>query len=127
MKYLRRLNESVHDNLSEIKSIISDLEEEYNITADFSEVNYYITSKRSTEALSITLENEIDHISIDNLIKPILIRLKSFADSIDCGVHIDPDCKSIEFFDVEEFINEYDGEEMSMIDIIIYNRKYGIY
>ncbi len=139
MKYLRRFKgivcESVYDNIPEIKSIISDLEEEYNLTIDISKVDYHISSKETKfysqkkespikKALSLTIEDENGFITMygDKSILPILRRLKLFADTINCDVHIDPDCKSRDFLDLEEFIGHYSDEELNMIDIIIYNK-----
>ena len=55
-------------------------------------------------------------------IRDCILRLNDYVKSVGYGIHIDPECKSKEFLTVEDFIDEWQYEDLTMIDIIIYNK-----
>lgn len=74
-------------------------------------------------AISIIISHGNDHfIDISKLLDYIM-RMKKISSTINCDIHIDPDNRSMEFLSVEDFISEYEYEEIEEMDIIIFDRK----
>ena len=107
--------------------IINDFEDEFEYDVVISDnITYHISSlypgesSKLKKGISIYIEGEPINI---NSILPILKRLNTFAETIDCNVHIDPidPNESEEFLTYQEFKDRYKGDELSRIDIIVYD------
>ena len=141
MKYLRKFNESderikrpsvrgrkkrIHDYIDDIKDIVLEIQD-MGYTVDINtSIQYHIEPSKSLDGIAITVDADpYDYFYLrgkEGNIKDCILRLNDYAKSIGCGVHIDPENKSKEFLTVKRFIEDWSGEELTMIDIIIYEK-----
>jgi hypothetical protein len=130
MKYLKRFesneNISIYDYVDDFKDIVQDISDNtnYEISTNY-ECKYYDYHNNSSvhNAISILINHGNDYfIDISKLLDYIM-RMKKISSTINCDIHIDPDNRSMEFLSVEDFISEYEYEEIVEMDIIIFDRK----
>ena len=124
------INENIiiYDYVDDFKDIVQDISDNtnYEIDANYEceyhdyHDDYHISVHN---AISININHGDDFfIDISKLLNYI-IRMKKISSTIDCDIHIDPDGKSMYFLSVEDFISQYEYEEIKEIDIIIFDRK----
>lgn len=127
MKYLKSFNEGVSsDIISDVKDIILEVQDMgYTIDINTS-IQYHIEASKSLDGISITIDADpYDFFYLrgkQGNIRDCILRLNDYVKSVGYGIHIDPECKSKEFLTVEDFIDEWQYEDLTMIDIIIYNK-----
>lgn len=123
MRYLKQYSEykifenSIADTVEDIILDIRDLGFYVDINKDIT----YNTNGQTKKGVSVMVENP-GIFRLDD-IKDCLLRLRSYVDSIGYDMHIDPDGKEMEFLTLEEFSDIYGGEELYMIDIILFEKK----
>jgi len=138
MKYLRKFNESkkrasvrgrkkrIFDYIDDIKDIVLEIQD-MGYTVDYNtSIQYHIEPSKSLDGISITIDADpYDFFYLrgkEGNIKDCILRLNDYVKSIGCGIHIDPENKSMEFLTVKRFIEEWSSEDLSMIDIIIFEK-----
>ena len=127
MKYLRKFNESIREHFDDIRDIVLEIQD-MGYTVDINtSIQYHIKSNKSLNGVSIVIDAEpYDFFYLrgkEGNIRDCILRLNDYAKSIGCGVHIDPENKEMEFLTVKEFLEVWEYEDLTMIDIIIYEKK----
>ena len=133
MKYLKsfsQLNESLSDKVSEsidinIKNDIEDIAIELidcDINYKLSDCQYHKDGINGKECLRISLkDNSNRFFRIDN-IEDVLLRLMDYLKgsgySIDIGIP-----NSDDYLSIDDFMDEFSGEELYHINILIYDSK----
>lgn len=122
------LNESItNDDIDTIKDIILELSDDGFQVEVTEDIRYHKETKigiSEHKGVAIYIEaDEMDFCYNDSdVIKSSLIRLNEYAKSIGCSMHIDPNAMGKEFIDLREFINVWGDEELSSVEIIIFEK-----
>jgi len=127
MKYIKKFNllkeenntDNIQDELDDIKNMFFELSDKFDYYLEFNLVEYHKwypddRDTRVIDGVSVYIE---DHpVKVSNII-PILRKAKIH---FDCEIDVDPenDCK--EYLSLDEFEEDYGGDELETIDIIIY-------
>ena len=120
MKYLKsyKLFESIDTNIkSDIEDIVIELTD-CEIYYDISDSKYWKNGTNSEEALIIYLRDNQNRFFTIKDIEDVLLRLKDYLKTTDYSIDLlIPDSNDYLF---DEFIEEFSGEELYHVNIIIY-------
>lgn len=122
MKYIKKFNTRLIDEIfDDIKDILKELEDNYEIDVDINIGEYYPPShKKPTlfDSIIIDLKDNYNFFIFNEQILPTINRLRSFlSDDFDIDIELVLDN---EFYSLDDFIEEYGSEEFHEIGIIIY-------
>lgn len=121
MKYLKsyKLFESIDTNIkSDIEDIVIELTD-CEIYYDISDRKYWKNGTNSEEALIIYLRDNQNRFFTIKDIEDVLLRLKEYLKTTDYSIDLSiPD--SDDYMTFDEFIEEFSGEELYHVNMIIY-------
>ena len=122
MRYLKtyRLFESIDNNIKlNIEDILLELDL-LNIEYDISKLNYYKDGINPTDCLRVYIKDNQDRLFRLEDIMDVLLRIKQYLKESDYSIDIGIP-NSDDYLDIDNFMEEFSGEELYNINIFIYN------
>jgi hypothetical protein len=137
MRYLKtyKLFESIDNNIKlNIEDILLELEEDKGFQVDIKDMNYYKDGNDTGDCLSIYIKDNQDRFFRLEDIMDVLLRIKEYLKESDYSIDIgnfvihtsgmylpNSFCSVDDYLDIDNFMEEFSGEELYNINIFIYN------
>ena len=123
MRYLKtyKLFESIDNNIKlNIEDILLELEEDKGFQVDIKDMNYYKDGINPTDCLRVYIKDNQDRFFRLEDMMYVLLRIKEYLKESDYSIDIGIP-NSDDYLDIDNFMEEFSGEELYNINIFIYN------